>query len=217
MTDVIPIILPCTQFPDTECTLWISLATAAEYDFPICEDIFFPDLSSVADDHLEKALDDIINHKDKDKMEVATNSFSLNYDDQSDTSIDDCEENNDFIGFGPVQNEVDNPSDSEDDDAEGEEEEDEENFSSPDETFNALVAYAKAFPDGHEIIPTPATGFLCGFNAVIRSIKAMHPYLPCPTVRGLQEVFHSSAFVEHASAFGMTNEDNCKLTQTSAH
>ena len=220
MAEVIPIILPCTQFSDTECEVWFSLATAAKYSFPNCEDIFFPDVSPLADDRLEKALDDII-QGNKQTMEVATNSFSLNYDDRSDTSVDEHEENNDFTGFSPLQNAVSNPFVSDEDEDEEEkadvddaEEEDEDydaDFPSPDETFNALVAYAKAFPDGHEIIPTPATGFLCGFNAVIRSMKAMHPYLPCPTLEGLQEVFRSPAFVEHASAFGMTNEDNCKL------
>ena len=74
----------------------------------------------------------------------------------------------------------------------------------------ASMDYAKVFPIGYKIIPTPPDELLCGFNAVIRSMQAIRWYLPCPSVKDLGDVFHSEAFVEHATAFGMTNENNCK-------
>ena len=79
-----------------------------------------------------------------------------------------------------------------------------------DEAVHALLAYTEAFPNGHEIIRTPSNGLLCGFHAVVRSMQTMHPYLPCPAVASLLEVLNCPAFVEHANAFGMTNDNNCK-------
>ncbi|KAL6715604.1 hypothetical protein ACLMJK_006565 [Lecanora helva] len=92
----------------------------------------------------------------------------------------------------------------------------EDQASGIDDSLNANAEYTKAFPEGHEIISTPVSGLLCGFHAVILSIRATHPHLPCPTLEGLQEVSHSPAFVKHATAFGMTNEDNFSVDQVGA-
>ena len=79
------------------------------------------------------------------------------------------------------------------------------------EVDTALLAYMQAFPYGHDIIPTPTTGLLCGFFAVKKSMTAMYPYLPCPTIGNLRKVMRSEEFVEYAEAFGMKNENNCKF------
>ena len=73
----------------------------------------------------------------------------------------------------------------------------------------ALLAYVQLFPQGHEIIDTPTTGLLCGFHAVIRSMEALYPCLPQPTVASLRKVMGSEEFVEHARAFGMRNKNSC--------
>jgi len=181
MADSIPGVFPCCQFPDSECTLWFSTLEAATYAYPPCADVYFPDLVLSTDEDFRSPNDEP--HIDESERVITHGSYRS---EEGFASVDG-ERGSDI----PVE------SDSE------------ENIV-PSESHDALLEYSKAFPDGHEIIWTPTDGLLCGFNAVVRSMQAMHWYLPCPTVESLQEVFYSPAFVEHATAFGMTNDNNCK-------
>ena len=81
---------------------------------------------------------------------------------------------------------------------------------------HAVVEYLRAFPNGYDLIETPTDGLLCGFAAIVRSMQAVYPRWACPTVAGLRRVFSSPAFVEHATAFGMTNENNFSVDQVAA-
>ncbi|ERF71581.1 hypothetical protein EPUS_00570 [Endocarpon pusillum Z07020] len=72
------------------------------------------------------------------------------------------------------------------------------------------------FPKGFEIIPTSGEGYMCGFGAVINTMTAMHPSLPRPTVKDLQNVLNSSAYVESTAEFGLTNTDNFHVDQIGA-
>lgn len=76
----------------------------------------------------------------------------------------------------------------------------------------ALERYLEVFPNGHQIIPTPGNGLLCGFHAVILSMEAMDPDLARPTVEELQVVFKS---LDNA-AFGLDNEDYFHVDQVGA-
>ena len=53
--------------------------------------------------------------------------------------------------------------------------------------------YERDFPEGHELILTPSTGFQCGLYAIIRSMAAQHPQLPQPTLSELQDTLRSPA------------------------
>lgn len=86
-----------------------------------------------------------------------------------------------------------------------------------DEDVNdALVQYDRVFPHGFRIIPTPGDDLLCGFFAVIRSMAAMHPSLVRPSIPALQRVLHSPAYIEHATAFGLTNDSYFSVDQVGA-
>lgn len=200
MSDAIPITLPGSQFPGSEVTLEISLAAAAQFDFPLCEDIYFPDLQFLADMDLQSPIDGILNDDKKGNMEVGTYTYPGFEQEVLNPTLPD-------VGFHvPFESH-----DEEEEEDYGEEEEvEEEEKSVTSESYNAILEYKEAFPDGYEIIPTPSSGLLCGFNAVIRSMQAQHHYVPCPTVESLQEVLYWPAFVEHTTAFGMANENNCE-------
>lgn len=76
----------------------------------------------------------------------------------------------------------------------------------------ALERYMEVFPHGHQVIPTPGNGLLCGLHAVILSMEAMEPDLPRPTVEELQVVFKS---LDNA-AFGLDNESYFHVDQVGA-
>ena len=78
---------------------------------------------------------------------------------------------------------------------------------------DALALYNALFPGGHEIVPTSGEDLLCGFAAVINTIKHMCPWMPTPTIQKLKGVFHSPAMKAHAEAFGLTNEDYFHVDQ----
>ncbi len=77
---------------------------------------------------------------------------------------------------------------------------------------NALQKYLETFPHSLEIIPTPGTGLLCGFAAVILSMEAMDPDLARPTVEELQVAFKSLQNAE----FGLHNENFFHVDQVGA-
>lgn len=76
----------------------------------------------------------------------------------------------------------------------------------------ARLKYFEAFPTGHDVIPTPGGGLLCGFHAVIRSMEAMDPDLARPTVEELQIVFKSLGNAE----FGLDNDNYFTVDQVGA-
>lgn len=72
------------------------------------------------------------------------------------------------------------------------------------------------FPLGWATIPTPGTGLLCGFYAIIASMKAQFPGLPVPTVAELQDYFESPTDERIQGAkidVGMDNFNNFTFDQ----
>ena len=51
----------------------------------------------------------------------------------------------------------------------------------------AKAEFDKSFPLGAVTLQTDGSGLLCGWNAVINSMRAQHPELPCPTLKELEE------------------------------
>jgi len=72
---------------------------------------------------------------------------------------------------------------------------------------NAQEEYDRAFPHRHKTLFTSGETLLCGFEAVIQSIKARPSSLRPPTVESLKAILDSDAWQEHAAPFGMENRD----------
>lgn len=79
----------------------------------------------------------------------------------------------------------------------------------------AKEEFNRSFPYGYTIINTSTEGLLCGFFAVIHSMRAQHPRLPCPTTQELAELFGAQA-EEYATIFGMDNSNNFSVDQIAA-
>ena len=79
----------------------------------------------------------------------------------------------------------------------------------------AKEEFNRSFPHGYTIINTSAAGLLCGFFAVINSMRAQYPSLPCPTRLQLKDLFDAQA-EEYATIFGMDNSNNFSIDQVAA-
>lgn len=62
-------------------------------------------------------------------------------------------------------------------------------------------------PMSWKIIDTPGDYNLCGFYAVIGSLKAQMPDLPVPTVQDLLDTYNGSEMATRNAASGLTNTD----------
>ncbi len=83
-------------------------------------------------------------------------------------------------------------------------------------TAKAQAVFERDFPAGFEIIHTSANGLLCGFAAVIKSMEEMHkssPNLPIPTMKELQDVRTSPAFMDLIRNTGLTNSNQFTIDQ----
>ena len=79
----------------------------------------------------------------------------------------------------------------------------------------AAVEFLRSFPVGWQSIPTSAEGFLCGWHAVILSMRAQYPALPCPAREELIAIFEQQS-AEFALLFDMVNTDNFSVDQVAA-
>ena len=94
------------------------------------------------------------------------------------------------------------------------------NPTSPSAAAKAQLAASEAsfwtsFPHGWRTIPTSMDGLLCGFFAVINSMRAQYPSLPCPTLEELQGIFEEQAR-EFAEVFDMCNTYDFSIDQVAA-
>jgi len=98
----------------------------------------------------------------------------------------------------------------------------------PKHKAEALLEYVKTFPQGFETIQTDGTKLLCGLDAVVKTMEAMHPSLPRPTVPQMQALLESDKWQKQVEAFSvkeynpekfsayeidMTNQNNFRLDQ----
>lgn len=75
----------------------------------------------------------------------------------------------------------------------------------PKHKVEALMEYVKTFPQGFETITTDGTKLLCGLDAVVKTMEAMHPSLPRPTVPELQALLKSDAWQKQIEDFSVTD------------
>lgn len=73
----------------------------------------------------------------------------------------------------------------------------------PKHKAEALLEYVKTFPQGFETIQTDGTKLLCGLNAVVKTMEAMHPSLPRPTVPQMQALLKSDKWQKQVEAFSV--------------
>ncbi|KAI0126648.1 hypothetical protein BJ170DRAFT_724156 [Xylariales sp. AK1849] len=87
-------------------------------------------------------------------------------------------------------------------------------------TEQAVEACNKAFPKGFNTIPTQSTGFLCGFYAIIESMKRQFPNMPQhPEIDELQSLFKNPTDEQVAAvqqAVGLSNTSNFTADQLAA-
>ncbi|KAL8790155.1 MAG: hypothetical protein Q9195_006482 [Heterodermia aff. obscurata] len=79
----------------------------------------------------------------------------------------------------------------------------------------AAMEFLRCFPDQWQTIETSAEGLLCGWHAVILSMSAQHPMLPCPALEELIEIFEQQS-METALWFLMENTNNFSVDQVAA-
>ncbi len=92
----------------------------------------------------------------------------------------------------------------------------------------ALLEFIKTFPQGFETIQTDGTKLLCGLDAVVKTMEAMYPSLPRPTVPQMQALLKSDAWRKQIEDFSvkdynpekfsayeidMTNQNNFRVDQ----
>jgi len=73
----------------------------------------------------------------------------------------------------------------------------------PKHKAEALLEYVKTFPQGFETIQTDGTKLLCGLDAVVKTMEAMHPSLPRPTVPQMQALLKSDKWQKQVEAFSV--------------
>jgi len=98
----------------------------------------------------------------------------------------------------------------------------------PKREVEALTKYVKTFPQGFETIQTDGTKLLCGLDAVVKTMEAMYPSLPRPTVPQMQALLKSNDWQKQVEDFSvkdynpekfsayeidMTNENNFRVDQ----
>ena len=71
----------------------------------------------------------------------------------------------------------------------------------------ARAAFDEAFPRGYDTIWTPGTGLQCGLEAVVRSMEAMYPNMPRPSVQNLQAILDSPDFQAFVQEFQVDDQD----------
>jgi len=91
-----------------------------------------------------------------------------------------------------------------------------------------LLEFIKTFPQGFETIQTDGTKLLCGLDAVVKTMEAMYPSLPRPTVPQMQALLKSDAWRKQIEDFSvkdynpekfsayeidMTNQNNFRVDQ----
>jgi len=67
----------------------------------------------------------------------------------------------------------------------------------------ALLEFIKTFPQGFETIQTDGTKLLCGLDAVVKTMEAMHHSLPRPTVVQLQVLLGSDVWQKKIDDFSV--------------
>lgn len=71
----------------------------------------------------------------------------------------------------------------------------------PKHKADALLEFVKTFPQGFEKIQTDGTKLLCGLDAVVKTMEAIHPFLLRPTVPELQALLEGDVWKQQTHEF----------------
>jgi len=82
----------------------------------------------------------------------------------------------------------------------------------PKHKVEAMTEYVKTFPQGFETIQTDGLKLLCGLDAVVKTMEAMHPSRPRPTVVQLQALLDSDAWKSQTEDFSVKVYDPEKFS-----